>query len=107
MRPGANAFWANVRDGVESIVGDDVQVSLNLIAPDRLGPAQALVATAHPLARTVSPRRKDWVPYHDIGAAASHTRGRARALQYVQKQAAKCGSTLSPAAHARYNPSCF
>src|SRR5207244_563403 len=34
----------------------------------RLGPAQALVATAHTLARTVYPRRTYRVPYHDLGA---------------------------------------
>ena len=35
----------------------------------RLGPAQALVATAHQIARTVSPMRTDRVPSQDIGAA--------------------------------------
>jgi transposase len=35
----------------------------------RLGPAQALVATAHKMARTVYHMLKDRVPYHDIGAA--------------------------------------
>ena len=35
----------------------------------RLGPAQALVATAHKMARTVYHMRKDRVPYDDIGAA--------------------------------------
>ena len=35
----------------------------------RLGPTQALVATAHKIARTVYHMRKDQAPYHDIGAA--------------------------------------
>ena len=35
----------------------------------RLGPAQALVATARQIARTVYHLRKDRVPYSDIGAA--------------------------------------
>jgi transposase len=35
----------------------------------RRGPAQALVATAHKIARTVYHLLKDRVPYHDIGAA--------------------------------------
>ena len=35
----------------------------------RLGPAQALVATAHKMARTVYHMLKDQVPYADIGAA--------------------------------------
>ncbi|MBM3226247.1 MAG: IS110 family transposase [Candidatus Tectomicrobia bacterium] len=63
----------------------------------RLGPAQALVATAHTMARTVSPLRKDRVPYHDIGAGESEQRVRARAMPYLQKKAAKLGYTLSPA----------
>jgi hypothetical protein len=36
----------------------------------RLGPAQALVATAHKIARTVYHMLQDRVPYHDMGAAA-------------------------------------
>ena len=35
----------------------------------RLGPAQALAATAHKIARTVYHMPKDRVPYYDIGAA--------------------------------------
>jgi len=35
----------------------------------RLGPAQALVATAHKMARTVYHMLQDRGPYHDIGAA--------------------------------------
>jgi transposase len=35
----------------------------------RLGPAQALVATAHKMARTVYHMLQARVPYHDIGAA--------------------------------------
>jgi hypothetical protein len=35
----------------------------------RLGPAQALVATAHKMARTGYHMRKDCVPSHDLGAA--------------------------------------
>jgi transposase len=62
----------------------------------RLGPTQALVATAHKIARTVYHMRKDQAPYHDIGAAAYTKRFRERALQYLQKKAAKLGSTLSP-----------
>jgi transposase len=63
----------------------------------RLGPAQALVATAHKSARTVSHLRKERVPYHDIGATAYNTRFRERELKDVQKKAAKLGYTLSPA----------
>ena len=45
----------------------------------RLGPAQALGATAPTSARTVEPRRKHRMPYPAIGAAASTQRCRARA----------------------------
>ena len=61
----------------------------------RLGPAQALVATAHKIARTVYDMLKHRVPYHDIGAAESTQRFRARELQDLQKKAAKLGYTLS------------
>jgi hypothetical protein len=63
----------------------------------RLGPAQALVATAHTIARTVYHMLQDRVPYHDIGAAEYNKRFRERELQYLQKKAAKLGYTLSPA----------
>jgi len=48
----------------------------------RLGPAQALVATAHTMARTVYHMRKDRVPSHDIGAAEYNQRFRERELKY-------------------------
>ena len=62
----------------------------------RLGPAQALIATAHKIARTVYHMRKDRVPYHDIGAAEYNKRFREREMQYLQKKAAKLGYKLSP-----------
>ena len=63
----------------------------------RLGPAQALVATAHKIARTVYHMLKDRVPYHDIGATEYNKRFRERELKDVQKKAAQLGYTLSPA----------
>jgi len=63
----------------------------------RLGPTQALVATAHKIARTVYHMRKDQVSYHDIGAAEYNKRFRERELKYLHKKAAKLGYTLSPA----------
>jgi transposase len=63
----------------------------------RLGPAQARVATAHKIARTVFHILKERVPYHDIGAAEDNQRFRECEMQYLQKQAAKLGYTLSPA----------
>jgi transposase len=62
----------------------------------RLGPAQALVATAHKIARTVSHMLKHRVPYHDSGAAEYTQRFRERELYYMQKKAAKLGYKLSP-----------
>jgi hypothetical protein len=63
----------------------------------RLGPAQALVATAHKIARTVYHLLKHRVQYHDIGAAEYVQRFRERERRYLQKKAAKLGYTLSPA----------
>ena len=63
----------------------------------RLGPAQAFVATAHKIARTVYHMLKDRVQYHDIGAAEYNKHYREREIQYLQKKAAKLGYTLSPA----------
>ncbi len=63
----------------------------------RLGPAQALVATAHKIARTVYHMLKNRVQYHDIGAAEYTQRFREREIHYLQKKAVKLGYTLSPA----------
>jgi len=63
----------------------------------RLGPAQALVATAHKIARTVYHMLKNRVPYHDIGAAEYEQHFREREMRYLQKKAARLGYTLSPA----------
>jgi hypothetical protein len=61
----------------------------------RLGPAQALVATTHKMARTVYHMLKERVPYYDIGATEYNQRFRERELQYLQKKAAKLGYQLS------------
>ena len=61
----------------------------------RLGPAQALAATAQTMARTVYHLRKDRDLYDDIGAAAYNSRFRARAFQALQKKAATLGYKLS------------
>ena len=63
----------------------------------RLGPAQALVATAHKIARTVYHMLKNRVQYHDIGAAEYTHRFREREMHYLQMKAAKLGYKLSPA----------
>ncbi|HEY5871437.1 MAG TPA: transposase [Candidatus Tectomicrobia bacterium] len=63
----------------------------------RLGPAQALVATAHKIARTVSHLLKHRGQYHAIGAAEYTQQFHEREMRYLQKKAAKLGYTLSPA----------
>ena len=63
----------------------------------RLGPAQALVATAHKIARTVSHLLKNREQYHAIGAVEYTQRFREREMHYLQKKAARLGYTLSPA----------
>jgi transposase len=61
----------------------------------RLGLAQALVATAHKIARTVYHMLQERVPYHDIGAVEYNQRFRERELKHLQKKAAKLGYKLS------------
>ena len=51
--------------------------------------------------------RKHRGPYHDIGAAEYHQRFRERALQYLQKKAAKLGYTLSLASPIIRQPELF
>lgn len=62
----------------------------------QLGPAQALVATAHKIARTVYFMLKDKLPFHDIGAAGYETQQRQRELSHLQRKAAKLGFNLTP-----------
>lgn len=61
-----------------------------------LGPAQAQVATAHRIARTVYFMLKHKVAYHEIGAEAYQTQLRQRELDSLQRKAAKLGFDLSP-----------
>jgi len=62
----------------------------------RIGPMQALVATAHKIARTVYYMLKHRVAYHDIGAQGYETQQRERELTYLQRKAAKLGFELTP-----------
>ena len=62
----------------------------------QLGPAQALVATAHKIARTVYFMLKDKVPFEDIGAEGYETQQRERELAHLQRKAAKLGFALIP-----------
>jgi hypothetical protein len=62
----------------------------------QLGPAQALVATAHKIARTVYFMLKHKVPFEDIGAEGYETQQRQRELAHLQRKAAKLGFDLTP-----------
>jgi len=66
----------------------------------QLGPMQALVATAHKIARTVYFMLKDKTACHDIGAQAYEAQRRERKVRALQRQAAKLGFELSPKAAA-------
>ena len=61
----------------------------------QLGPMQALVATAHKIARTVYYLLKHRVAYQDIGADAYELKQRERELVYLRKKAAKLGFILA------------
>jgi transposase len=62
----------------------------------QLGPAQALVATAHKIARTVYFMLKYKVPYEDIGAQGYEAQQREHELAYLKRKAAKLGFDLAP-----------
>jgi hypothetical protein len=61
----------------------------------RLGPAQAIVATAHMIARIVYRMLKDKVEYETIRAAQYERRYREREIKYLQRKAAKLGLIVS------------
>jgi transposase len=65
----------------------------------RLGPASAIVATAHTLARLGYHLRSHRTPYRDLPAAEDEQRAREREIAAVRKKAARLGLTLveSPA----------
>jgi len=65
-----------------------------------LGPMQALVATAHKIARTVYFMLENQTPYHDIGAQGYEEQRRERELRALRRRAAKLGFELSPQAAA-------
>ena len=62
----------------------------------QLGPMQALVATAHKIARTVYYMLKNRVQYVDMGAEAYEQKQREREIAYLKKKAAKLGFDISP-----------
>ena len=62
----------------------------------RLGPAQAVVATAHKIAQVVYHMLKFKVDYQAVSAQEYDQRFREREIRYLQRKAAKLGFTLSP-----------
>ncbi|MCW5851411.1 MAG: IS110 family transposase [Anaerolineae bacterium] len=66
----------------------------------RLGPKQAMVATAHKIARTFYHLLKHRVPFQDIGADEYDKRATEREIARLQKRASKLGFTLMASAPA-------
>ena len=64
----------------------------------QLGPMQALVATAHKIARTVYHLLKYKTAYHDIGAERYEQQFQARELAHLRQKAAQLGYTLTATA---------
>jgi len=61
-----------------------------------LGPQQALVATAHKIARTVYYLLKYHIPYQEVGAIPYEAQQRERDLALLRKKASKFGFVLVP-----------
>ena len=63
----------------------------------QLGPAQALVATAHMIARIVYFMLKNKVSYNRISADSYEKRYHDQQIRYLKRKAAKLGLKLIPA----------
>jgi transposase len=61
----------------------------------RLGPKQAIVATAHKIARAFYHILKHRTPFHDMGGEEYERRARQREVKNLQKRAAKLGLVVS------------
>lgn len=68
----------------------------------RLGPQQAMVATAHKIARAFYHILKHRTPFHDMGGEEYERRARERELKNLEKRAAKLGCVVvkNPAVEA-------
>ena len=60
----------------------------------RLGAKQAIVATAHKIARAFYHMLKHRTPFHDLGGEEYERRARARELKNLEKRAAKLGCSV-------------
>ena len=63
----------------------------------RLGPRQAIVATAHKIARIVYHLLKTGEPYQESSAAAYEQKRQERELKHLRRRAEMLGYTLAPA----------
>ena len=61
----------------------------------QIGPQQALVATAHKIARTVYHMLTHHVSYSETGALVYEQQQRGRELAHLKRKAAKLGFTLT------------
>ncbi len=66
----------------------------------RMGKKQAIVATAHKIARTFYHMLMHRIPYHDLGGEEYERRARERELRNLERRAAKLGLTLMPSTAA-------
>jgi hypothetical protein len=62
----------------------------------RIGPQQALVATAHKLARIYYARCKHRQPFEHVAAETYQQQFQERELNYLRRKAAKLGFDLAP-----------
>ena len=62
----------------------------------RLSPEQAIIATAHKIARIIDHMLKDRQPYHPVSAADYDEHQQQRELKSLQRRATKLGLTLAP-----------
>jgi hypothetical protein len=62
----------------------------------RLGPAQAMVATAHKMARVVFHMLSKGEAYRPLGAAEYEQQFKERQIQYLKRKAAKLGLQVIP-----------
>jgi hypothetical protein len=67
-----------------------------LAKKSQIGPAQAFVATAHMIARTVYFMVKNQVPYIHISARSFDKRYREHQIRYSHREATKLGFRLNP-----------
>ena len=67
---------------------------------NRAGAKQAIVATAHKIARAFYHMLKHRMPYHDLGGEEYERCARERELRNLQRRAAKLGMTLAPSTAA-------